>query len=337
GGDGNPDSNVVTGTFLINNYYAYILFDAGADRSFVSTTFSALIDIPPAALDVSYTVELANGQITESDTIIRSCALNLPDHPFSTDLMPVELGSFDIIIGMDWLSKYHAVIVCDEKIIRIPYKNEILTIRGDESSERSNSRLSIISCTKTQKYIQRGCHVFLAQISVRKTEDNSEENRLEDVPILAPSKMQELFAQLQELTDKGFIRLSFSHWGAPVLFVKKRDGLFRMCIDYPELNKLTVKNRYPHPRIDDLLNQFQGSSVYSKIDLSKEEHEEHLKLILELLKKEELYAKFSKCDFWLFKVQFLGHVIDSEGVHVDPANIESIKDWALPNSPTEIR
>ncbi|GKA22851.1 putative reverse transcriptase domain-containing protein [Tanacetum coccineum] len=154
------------------------------DRSFVSTMFSALIDIPPAMLDVSYTVELANGQITESDTIIRSCTLNLLDHPFSTDLMPVELGSFDVIIGMDWLSKYHAVIVCDKKIIRIPYENELLTIQGEESSEGSNSRLSIISCTKTQKYIQRGCHVFLAHISVRKTEDKSEENRLKDVPIV---------------------------------------------------------------------------------------------------------------------------------------------------------
>ncbi|GKB77114.1 putative reverse transcriptase domain-containing protein [Tanacetum coccineum] len=137
GGDGNPDSNIVIGTFLLNNHYAYILFDSGGDRSFVSTTFSALIDIPHTALDVSYTVELADGRIAESDTIIRGCALNLLDHPFNTDLMPIDLGSFDIIIGMDWLSKYHAVIVCDEKIVRIPYENEILTIRGDESSEGS--------------------------------------------------------------------------------------------------------------------------------------------------------------------------------------------------------
>ncbi|GJW96936.1 reverse transcriptase domain-containing protein [Tanacetum coccineum] len=224
---------------------------------------------------------------------------------------------------------------------------------------------------------------------------------------LAPSEMKELSEQLKELSDKGFIRPSSSPWGAPVLFVKKKDGSFRMCIDYRELNKLTVKNRYPLPRIDDLFDQLQGSSVYSKIDLrsgyhqlrvreedipktafrtryghyefqvmpfgltnapavfmdlmnrvckpyldkfvivfiddiliyskNKQEHEEHLKLILELLKKEELYAKFSKCEFWIPKVQFLGHVIDSEGIHVDPAKIESIKDWASPKSPTEIR
>ncbi|GJW23124.1 putative reverse transcriptase domain-containing protein [Tanacetum coccineum] len=205
---------------------------------------------------------------------------------------------------------------------------------------------------------------------------------------LAPSEMKELSEQLKELFDKGFIRPSSSPWGAPVLFVKKKDGSFRMCIDYRELNKLTVKNRYPLPRIDDLFDQLQGSSVYSKIDLrtrygdyefqvmpfgltnapavfmdlmnrvckpyldkfmivfiddiliyskNKQEHEEHLKLILELLKKEELYAKFSKCEFWIPKVQFLGHVIDSKGIHVDPAKIKSIKDWASPKSPTEIR
>ncbi|GJS35689.1 putative reverse transcriptase domain-containing protein [Tanacetum coccineum] len=186
-----------------------------------------------------------------------------------------------------------------------------------------------------------------------------------------------IYKQLQELSDKGFIRPSSSPWGAPVLFVKKKDGSFRMCIDYRELNKLTVKNRYPLPRIDDLFDQLQGSSIYSKIDLrsgyhqlrvrdqdipktafrtryghyefqvmpfgltnapaDEREHEEHLKAILELLKKERLYAKFSKCEFWIPKVQFLGHVIDSRGIHVDPAKIESIKDWASPKTPTEIR
>ncbi|GJT58455.1 putative reverse transcriptase domain-containing protein [Tanacetum coccineum] len=141
--------------------------------------------------------------------------------------------------------------------------------------------------------------------------------------------MKELSNQLKELSDKGFIRPSSSPWGSPVLFVMKKDGSFRMCIDYQELNKLTVKNRYPLSRTDDLFNQLQGSS-------SKHEHEEHLKLILELLKKEELYAKFSKCEFWIPKVQFLGHMIDSQGIYVDPAKIESIKDWASPKIPTEI-
>ncbi|GKC01791.1 putative reverse transcriptase domain-containing protein [Tanacetum coccineum] len=261
---------------------------------------------------------------------------------------------------MDWLSKYHAVIDCAEKIVHIPWGNETLIIHGDGSNQGNGTRLNIISCTKTYKYLLKGHHVFLAHVTTKGTEDKSEEKLLEDVPIvqdfpkvfpedlparapyrLAPSKMKELSEQLQELSDKGFIRPSSSLWGALVLFVKKKDGSFRMCIDYRELNKLMVKNCYPLPRIDDLFGQLQGSSVYSKIDLrsgyhqlgvreedipkttfrtryghyelqvmpfgltnapaDKKEHEEHLKAILELLKKEELYAKFSKCEFWIPK------------------------------------
>ncbi|GJU90275.1 putative reverse transcriptase domain-containing protein [Tanacetum coccineum] len=309
----NPDNNVVTGTFLLNNRYASILFDTGADRSFVSTAFSSRIVITPTALDHDYNVELADGRIVGLNTIIRGCTLNLLNHPFNIDLMPVELGSFDVIIGMDWLAKYHAVIVCAEKIVRIPFGDEILIVRGDRSSNKHGTRLNIISCTKAQEYLMKGCHVFLANITATKDEDKSKEKRLEDVPVvqeflevfpedlpgipptrqvefrinlvlgatpvarvpyrLAPSEMKELAEQLQELMDKGFIRPSSSPWGAPVLFVKKKDGSFRMCIDYRELNKLTVKNRYPLPRIDDLFDQLQGSSIYSKIDLRSGYHQ----------------------------------------------------------------
>ncbi|GJW55991.1 putative reverse transcriptase domain-containing protein [Tanacetum coccineum] len=156
GGGTNPDSNVVTGTFLLNNCYASMLFDSGADRSFVLTTFNALLDVTPTTLDNS--------------------------HPFDIDLMPVELGSFDVIIGMDWLAKYHALIVCDEKVVRIPYGNEVLIIRGDNCDSRS--KLNIISCTKIQKYIEKGCQVYLAQVTSKKAEDKSEERRLEDIPIV---------------------------------------------------------------------------------------------------------------------------------------------------------
>ncbi|GJV98007.1 putative reverse transcriptase domain-containing protein [Tanacetum coccineum] len=266
--------------------------------------------------------------------------------------MPIELGTFDVVIGMDWLVEQDAVIVCGKKVVHIPVKNKTLVVEGD----RGTSRMKVISCIKARKYIERGHQLFVAHV----TEKEPKEKRLEDVPVirdfpevfpddlpglppprqvefkielvpgaapvarapyrLAPSEMKELADQLQELLEKGFIRPSSSPWGAPVLFVKKKDGTFRMCIDYRELNKLTVKNRYPLPN--------------SK---GKEEHEEHLKTILELLKKEQLYAKFSKCDFWLESVQFLGHVIDSKGVHVDPAKIEAIKNWATPTTPTEVR
>ncbi|GKD22028.1 putative reverse transcriptase domain-containing protein [Tanacetum coccineum] len=270
---------------------------------------------------------------------------------------------------MDWLVKYQAIILCADKIVRIPWGNETLNVHGDGSNQGHEAHLHIISYTKTQEYILKGCPVFLTNVNIKETEDTSEKKQLKDVPIvqdfpdvfpedlpgfpptrqvelqidlipgaapvarapyrLAPSEMKELSEeQLKELFNKGFIR--------------------------PKLNKLMVKNRYPLPRIDDLFNQLQGSSVYSKIDLrsgyhqlrvreedipktafrthyghfkfqvmpfgltnapvNKQEHEEHLKLILELLKKEELYAKFSKCEFWIPKVQFLGHLIDSQGL-----------------------
>nr|GEW11560.1 reverse transcriptase domain-containing protein [Tanacetum cinerariifolium] len=288
-----PDSNVVTGTFLLNNRYASILFDTRVDRSFISTAFSSL-----------------------------------------------------------------------------------------RKQQRKRVSIDSISCSKAQEYMAKGCQIFMAQISAKKKEDKSEGKQLKDVPIfwdlvflkdllglpparpvefqtnlipgaasvarspyrLAPSEMKELSKQVQELSDKGFIRPSYSPWGAPILFVKKKDESFRMYINYRELNKLTVKNRYPIPRIDDLFDQLQGSSyaIWANErtcgfhDLMNR-HEEHLKGILELIKEEKLYAKFSKCEFWIPKVQFLDHVIDSRGIHVDTAKIESIKDWASPKTPTEIR
>ncbi|GJV11879.1 putative reverse transcriptase domain-containing protein [Tanacetum coccineum] len=162
GGGANPDSNVVTGTFLLNNCYASMLFDSGADRSFVSSTFSALLDVTPSTLNTSYAVELADGRISETNISLRGCTLGLLGHPFDIDLMPVELGSFDVIIGMDWMAKNHAVIVCDEKVVRIPYGNKVLIIQSDDIDGRSKSKLNIISCTKTQKYIENGCQVYLA-------------------------------------------------------------------------------------------------------------------------------------------------------------------------------
>nr|GFB16370.1 reverse transcriptase domain-containing protein [Tanacetum cinerariifolium] len=129
-----PDANVMTGTFLLNNRYASILFDTSANRSFVSTTFSTQINITPSTLDHCYDVELADRRIIGLNTILRGCTLNLLNHPFNIDLIPVELGSFDAIIDMDWLAKYQAVVVCAEKIVRIPWGNKTLIIHGDGSN-----------------------------------------------------------------------------------------------------------------------------------------------------------------------------------------------------------
>ncbi|KAI3808232.1 hypothetical protein L1987_24181 [Smallanthus sonchifolius] len=304
--------------------------------------------------------------------------------------------------------------------------------------EKPCKGLKLMSCTTAQKYLRKKYVAFLAHI----VQKDVKEKIIQDNPIiryfpedlsdlppvrqvefridlipganpvarapyrLAASEMQELASQLQELSDKGFIRPSHSPWGAPVLFVKKKDGSFCMCIDYRELNKLTIKNRYPLPRINDLFDQLQGSTCFSKIDLrssyhqlriqeedipktafrtryghyefmvmpfrlinapavfmdlmnrvckpyldkfvivfiddiliyskTKAEHEQHLRLVLDLLRKEQLYAKFSKCEFWLKEVQFLGHVVNDKGIHVDPAKIEAVKNWNALKTPTEV-
>nr|GEZ23356.1 putative reverse transcriptase domain-containing protein [Tanacetum cinerariifolium] len=312
---------------------------------------------------------------------------------------------------MDWLIFHDTIIVCGKKEVHVPLKRRTLVVKGNDCV----SRLKVVSCMKVNKYVDRGSYLFVAHVIEKEPAERQFEIELvpEAAPVarapyrLAPSKMKELDKQLQELSDKGFIRPSSSPWGAPVLFVKKKDGSFRMCIDYRELNKLTIKNRYRLPRIDNLFDQLQGSSVYSKIDLrsgyhqlrvrekdvsitafrtryshyefqvmlfgltnapavfmdlmnrvcrpfldkfvivfiddiliyykNKEEHEEPLRIILELLQKEKLYAKFSKCEFWLDSMKFLGHVINSQGVHVDPTKVEAIKSWTASKSPTEVR
>ncbi|GJS24601.1 putative reverse transcriptase domain-containing protein [Tanacetum coccineum] len=262
---GNPDANVFTDMFLLNNHYASILFDTGADRSFISTAFSSLINIAPTPLENCYDVELADGKLVGIDTIIRGCTLNFLDHPFNIDLMPVELGSFDVIIGMDWLRRCHAVIVCDEKLVQVPYGNETLTFCGNKSSNGRESRLTVISYLPglpPARPVEFQIDLIPGAAPVARAPYR-----------LASSEMKELSKQLQELSDKRFIRPSSSPWGPPVLFVKKKDGSFRMCIDYRELNKLIVKNRYPLPRIDDLFDQLQGSSIYSKIDLRSGYHQ----------------------------------------------------------------
>nr|GEU30306.1 putative reverse transcriptase domain-containing protein [Tanacetum cinerariifolium] len=361
------------GTFLLYQHLARVLFDFGADKSFVSISLAPMLNILPITIHTIYDIEMADGNLVSTNTVIQGCTQTLLNKPFEIDLMPIKLGSFDVIIGMDGLSKYHSKIICDKKVVHIPIDDETLIIRGD----RSKTRLNLISCIKTERYIFRRCQIFIAQVMEKK----SDEKRLEDIPVvreflkvfpedlpglsivlqvefqidlilgaapvarapyrLAPSEMHELSNQLQKLADRGFIRLSTSPWGAPVLFIKKKDGSFKMCIDYWELNKLTIKNSYPLPRIDNLFDQLQSLSFYSKFDLRSGYHQlrardEDIPKIAFRTRKEKLYAKFSKCDFWINIVQFLGHVIDSQGIHVDPAKIESIKNWVSPTTPTEV-
>ncbi|KAD4180494.1 hypothetical protein E3N88_29085 [Mikania micrantha] len=385
------------------------------------------------------TVEVADSKSFLAFDIYRNCKLTIEGEDYSVDLIPMVLGEFDVVIGMDWLSSYRANIVCDRKSI------QLIAPSGYEVSIQGEKRGGVVLCSlvKAMKYMNHEGQSFLAYV----IDNEKVVQKLEDVPIvrefpdvfpddlpgipsdrdvefkidlipgakpiakapyrLAPSELQELMTQLQDLLDKGFIRPSISPWGAPVLFVKKKDGSLRMCIDYRELNKVTVKNKYPLPRIDDLFDQLQGASWFSKIDLrsgyhqlkvreedvpktafrtryghyeflvmsfgltnapaafmdlmnrvcrpmldrsvivfiddiliySKNEadHACHLREVLETLRREKLYAKYSKCAFWLREVQFLGHVINADGILVDSSKIQAVTKWSPPKTPTEIR
>ncbi|GKB09110.1 putative reverse transcriptase domain-containing protein [Tanacetum coccineum] len=295
--------NVVTGTFLLNNRYASVLFDSGFDRSFVDTRFSSMLDIDPVKINTSYEVELADGRIVSTNTVLKGCTLNLVNHLFEIDLMPIELGTFDIIIGMDWLASTMPLSF----VVRRLFIYLTGTRRSTDEVTKVVGSLKVISCIR--------------------------------------AIMSE---QLQELLEKGFIRPSSSPWGAPVLFVKKKDGSFRMCSSM--YSKIDLRSGYHQLRIkeeDIPITEFRTRYGHFEFQVmpfgltnaptDEEEHGKHLKIILELLKKERLYAKFSKCDFWLDSVQFLGHVIDRNGVHVDPAKIKAIRNWAAPTTPTEVR
>ncbi|GJY30868.1 reverse transcriptase domain-containing protein [Tanacetum coccineum] len=170
------DPNVVTGMFLLNQHLVRVLFDSGADRSFISLSLASMLNIPSITIDTLYNIEMADGNLVSTNTIIKGCTLTLLNQPFEIDLMPIKLGSFDVVIGMDWLSKYHAKILCDEKVVHIPIDGETLIIRGD----RSKTRLNLISCIKTEKYISRGCQVFMIQVMEKK----ADEKRLEDIPVV---------------------------------------------------------------------------------------------------------------------------------------------------------
>ncbi|GKB96177.1 putative nucleotidyltransferase, ribonuclease H [Tanacetum coccineum] len=359
------DPNIVTGMFTLNNHYATTLFDSGADYSFVSTTFIPLLDREPNNLGFSYEIEIASGQLVKINKVIRGCKLEIEGHVFDIDLIPFGHRSFDMIIGMDWLSKHKAEIVCHAKVVRIPLH------KGKKHSQSILEDLS--GLTPTQE-IEFHIELILGGILIAKSPYQ-----------LAPSEMEKLSGQLRELQDKGFIRPSSSPLGAPNNSLPRNRCLFdqnaedqlqgsqyfskidlrsryhQLRVHEDDIPKTAFRTRYGHfefivmpfgltnapavfmdlmnrvcrPYLDKFVIVFiDDILIYSK---TKEEHEMHLGLILELLKKEKLYAKFSKCEFWLQEVQFLGHVINGDGIHVDPSKIEAVKNWEAPRTPSEVR
>ncbi|GJW79569.1 putative reverse transcriptase domain-containing protein, partial [Tanacetum coccineum] len=344
--------NVVTGMFLLNNRYASVLFDSGSDRNFVNTRFSSLIDIKPIKIGDSYEVELADGRIVSTNTVLKGCTFSLVNHIFKIDLILIELDTFNVIISMDWLVKHDAVIICGEKFVRIAYENKTLIVEGDKGGSRLNRVLRPVFPEELPglpppRQVKFRIDLVPGAAPVARASYR-----------LAPSEMKELSVQLPELLEKGFIHPSSS----PVYSkIDLQSGYHQLCINLEDILITAFRTRYGHFEFQvmpfgltnvhvvfmDLMNRvckpyldkfvivfINDILIYSKND---EEHEMHLRIILELLKEEKLYAKFSKCDFWLDSVQFLCYVIDHSGVHVDPTKIEDTKSWAAPTTPMEVR
>ncbi|GJU97354.1 putative reverse transcriptase domain-containing protein [Tanacetum coccineum] len=312
------DPNIVTGTFSLNDHYAIALFDSGADYNFVSNTFIPLLDIDPNDLGFSYEIEIASG------------------------------WSFDVIIGMDWLSDHKAEIICHEKVVRIPLLDgKVLRVLREKPKEKMRHLMSAKAKEKKQEEIvvvRDFPEVFLNVLSglppIREIEFQIEltPGAMPVVKSLyhsAPSELEELSGQLKEIQDKGFIRPSSSPWGAPILI----DDLFDQLQGSQYFSKIDLRSGYHQLRVhEDEIPKTAFRTRYGHFEfMTREEHEEHLGLVLELLKKEILYAKFSKCEFWLREVQFLGHVINGDGIHVNPSKIEAIKNWETPRNPSEVR
>nr|GEX90660.1 hypothetical protein [Tanacetum cinerariifolium] len=332
----NQGPNVVTGTFLLNNRYATMLFNSGADKSFVDIKFSHLIDIKPVKLNSSYEIELADEKY-----------------------------------GNGLACRAQCLIVCGRKEVHVPYRNKKLVVKSDSGV----SRLKVISCIKERKYIERGSQLFIAQVTEKEPAKKQLQDvpmicNFPEIPggapvarapyHLAPSELKELSDQLKELSEiddlfdqlqgssvyskidlwPGYHKLRIIEEDIPVTAFQTRYDHFEFQVMPFRLTNapavfMDLVNRVCKPYlykfvivfIDDIL-------IYSK---NKEDHEKHLKTILELLKNEKLYEKFLKCDFWLESVHFLGHVIDSDGVHVDPAKVEAIRNWSAPTTPMKVR
>nr|CAD1829905.1 unnamed protein product [Ananas comosus var. bracteatus] len=321
--------DVVAGIILLDSIRVRALCDTGASHSFIDRLFTELHGIPMFSL-------LHPGRVVVPDHSLDireycpSCPIRVGDWIMPVDLLALrKLGDFNVVLGMDWLTKYYATIDCKNRTVtfREPGQTEVVF-----SGCRSSLFAMSISSFRARQLISRGCVAYLASVVLRGENDTP---RIEDIPVvrefqdvcpaelssmpldreikfvvdlvpgttpiskapyrMAPAELKELRAQLQDLLDKGFIRPSVSPWGAPVLFVKKKDGSLRLCVDYRELNKVTIKNKYPLPRIDDLFDQLQGSCVYPKIDLQSGYHQ--LKIKPEDVSKTAFRTRYGHYEF----------------------------------------
>ena len=414
--DASEAPDVVIGEFVVNNSNAMVLFDSRATSSYVSSAFVSheSLSVTPRGRPLISSSPLGEIHCTWG---CKGVSILIGGLEFKADLTILESQGIDVILGMDWLTRYRGVITCSPRSVKLRHPSghevEFVPIRsGPAHMLHALEGVPVESVPVVREFMD----VFPEELPGLPP-DREVEFVIDLLPGTTPIsnrhncmssiEQEELKKQLAELMEKGFVRPSTSPWGSPVLFVKKKDGLMRMCIDYRELNKVTIKNKYPLPRIDNLLDQLKGAKYFSKIDLrsgyhqmkireqdipktafvtrhgqfeftvvafgltnapayfmnmmnkifmeeldrfvvvfiddilvyskTREEHEKHLRIVLEKLRRNWLYGKFSKCDFWLEEVAFLGHVITAEGVAVDPTKIEAVVNWRQPSNVSEIR
>jgi hypothetical protein len=410
-----PD--IVLGMFLAISHPATILFDSGASHSFVSSSFVVKHSLPIATMKHTMLVSSPGGEMRIKH-ICPTVSITIRGVDFPLNLILLDSKGIDIILGMDWLSKYDGVIQGTRKAVKLTKKDgtsvEFVALVQSGLDNKLNQTKAI--AVEDIRVVQDYPDIFPEELPGMPP-DRKKEFLIELLPGTPPiskrpyrmpaNELVELKKQIAKLQAKGFIQPSSSPWGAPILFVEKKDGTQRMCVDYRSLNEVTIKNKYPLPRIEDLFDQMKGARVFSKIDLrsgyhqlkiresdipktafrtryglyeytvmsfgltnapayfmylmnkvfveyldrfvvvfiddilifskTMEEHEEHLRLVLEKLRSNQLYAKFSKCEFWLTEVAFLGHVISAGGVSVDPGKVKDVLNWMPPTTVSEIQ
>jgi hypothetical protein len=410
-----PD--VVLGMFLASSHPTTILFDSRASHSFISSSFVAKHSMPIAAMKHTMLVSSPGGEI-RTKHICPAFSIFVRGVDFPSNLILLDSKGIDIILGMDWLRKYDRVIQCTREAVKLTKKDRTsvefvaMVQSGPDGKLNQIKGIALEDIRVVQDYLD----VFPEELPGMLL-DRDIEFLIELLPGTPPiskrpyrmlvNELVEFKKQISELHAKGFIRPSSSPWGAPVLFVEKKDGTQQMCVDCRSLNEITIKNKYPLLRIEDLFDQMKGASVFSKIDLrlgyhqlkiwesdipktafrtryglyeytvmsfgltnslayfmylmnkvfmeyldrfvivfiddilvfskTMEEHEEHLRLVLEKLRSNQLYAKFSKCEFWLTEVAFLGHIISAGGVSVDPGKVKDVLNWMSPATVSEIQ
>jgi hypothetical protein len=404
---------VVLGEFLVEFTPVAVLFDSGASHSFIATSFVERHDIPTAHLEIPLVTRTPGSDLL-CHLKCSQVRILLSGVVFLADLAILPSHGIDVILGMDWLTKHNGIISCaDKTVLLTDHQGKSVSCQAQPPAQ---DPMVFNLAAETISVVEEFMDVFLKELPGMPPEREVEfyiDLIPDTAPItkrpyrMAPTELAELKLQIAELQQKGYIRPNSSPWGAPVLFVTKKDGSMRMCIDYRSLNEVTIKNKYPLPRIDDLFSHLQGAKYFSKIDLrsgyhqlriketdvqktafvtrygqyeftvmpfgltnapaffmnlmnkvfmeeldkfivvfiddvliyskSREDHEHHLRIVLERLRAHQLYAKLNKCEFWLEKIAFLRHILTTKGIKVDPSKVEAVSKWKQPSNVSEVQ